>query len=73
MKNLRILFTILSAICIAIAIPVAAFADFTGLLVCAFLALLFFWLMLLCKERQKDEPPTQEETPEEEQTNEKKK
>ena len=61
MKNLRIIFTILSAICIAIAIPVAAFADFTGLIVCVFLALLFFWLMLLCKERQKEEPPTEAE------------
>ena len=73
MKTLRIIFTILSAISVAVAIPVAVFADFTGLLICGFLALLFYWLMTICKQKQEQieqstQKTTQNNTAEEEKT-----
>lgn len=51
-KYLRIIFTILSAICIAAAIPLGIFFDFPGVIGAAAGALLFFVLMLLCKQSQ---------------------
>ena len=51
-KTLRILFTILSAVCIAVVIPVGAFGGWVWAIGCALFAVLFFGLMLLCKQSQ---------------------
>ena len=50
--RLRILFTILSAICIAAFFPVGIFFDWAYAAPCALLALLFFGIMLICKQNQ---------------------
>ena len=47
--TLRILFTILSAICIAIAIPAGVWFNFTATVVCAALAFVFYLVMLTFK------------------------
>ncbi len=51
-KNLRIVFTILSAVCLAAAIPLGIFFDFVGIISAALGAGIFFVLMLLCKQSQ---------------------
>ncbi|MBQ8446542.1 MAG: hypothetical protein IJX31_02050 [Clostridia bacterium] len=51
-KNLRIIFTILSAICLAAAIPLGIFFDFVGIISAALGAGIFFVLMLLFKQSQ---------------------
>ncbi len=51
-KNLRIIFTILSAVCLAAAIPLGIFFDFVGIISAALGAGIFFVLMLLCKQSQ---------------------
>lgn len=51
-KILRIVFTILCAICIALVIPVGALWDWTPAIGIGVVALLFFGLMLLCKQAQ---------------------
>lgn len=57
-KNLRILFTILAAICLAVVMPVTLFLGWTWSGICILCALLFFGLMLLCKQAQeKQENP----------------
>ena len=50
--KLRIVFTILAAICVAAIIPVGMLFDFVPAIGVAVLALLFFGLMLLCKSKQ---------------------
>lgn len=52
MKTLRILFTILSALCVAAVIPIGSFFGFYWALAVAGAALLFFGLMLACKRAQ---------------------
>ena len=52
MGYLRIIFTILSAICIAGLIPLGMFFGWQGVAYCFFGALLFFALMLFCKQSQ---------------------
>jgi hypothetical protein len=52
MGYLRIIFTILSAICIAGLIPLGMFFGWQGVGYCFFGALLFFVLMLFCKQSQ---------------------
>ena len=47
--KLRILFTILSAICVAIAIPAGVWFDFTATIICAALAFMFYLIMLTFK------------------------
>lgn len=59
--KLRILFTVLAALCLASAIPVGIFFGFGWAGLCGFCALLFFGVMLLCKQSQemqesKDQP-----------------
>ena len=66
---LQIIFTIISAIFLAAAIPVGALVNWAWALACGFFALLFFGLMLLCKQtlamknaedtkkNETDEPP----------------
>ena len=51
-KNLRIIFTILSAICLAAAIPLGMFFDYVGWISALLGAGIFFMLMLLCKQSQ---------------------
>ena len=47
--KLRILFTILSAICVAIAIPAGVWFNFTATIICAALAFMFYLIMLTFK------------------------
>ena len=51
-KNLRIIFTVLSAICLTAAIPLGIFFDFVDLIGALLGAGIFFLLMLLCKQSQ---------------------
>ena len=61
--KLQILFTILSAICIAAFIPVGSLLDWPYAILCGLLAALFFGLMLLCKQAvaKKEEEKAQAE------------
>ena len=51
LTKLRIIFTILSALCIAAVIPLGAFFGFPVVVLCVLGALIFFGLMLICKNR----------------------
>ena len=51
-KVLRIIFTILCAICIAFVIPVGALWDWMPAIAIGIIALVFFVLMLLCTQIQ---------------------
>ena len=55
MKTLRIVFTVISAIFIALVIPVGALHSWTAAILCAMGAFLFFELMLLCKQKQEED------------------
>lgn len=66
--KLQILFTILSAICIAVIVPIGAFLSWSYAVVCILLALLFFGLMLLCKQAVNKNSP--EDEPENDETQE---
>ncbi|MBO5412248.1 MAG: hypothetical protein J6A38_04145 [Clostridia bacterium] len=50
--KLRIFFTILSAVCVAAALPVGAVLGFVWAGILALSAFLFYGLMLLCKQNQ---------------------
>ncbi len=50
--KLRILFTILSALCLGAIIPLGVWLGWVGFVVCGAGALLFFSLMLVCKQSQ---------------------
>ena len=52
MKQLRIIFTILCAICIALLVPLGAIFGWGIAGICLVSAFLFFGLMLLCKQSQ---------------------
>lgn len=52
MKTLRILFTVLSALCLAAFLPVGALAGWGYAAICAAGALCFFTLMMICKQNQ---------------------
>lgn len=60
--KLRVIFTILAAICLAAIIPIGTFWDFTPAIICAAAGGLFFLLMLFCKNKQEkqENPPSQE-------------
>ena len=62
MKTLRILFTILSAICVAGVLPLGAFLGFTWAIALGLSAFLFYLLMLYCKQAQEKNEPKTEET-----------
>ena len=62
MSVLRIIFTILSAVCLAALLPAGTFGGMPYVFVCAGGAGLFFLLMLLCKKIQDKKQP-QEPTP----------
>ena len=51
-KYLRIIFTILCAVCIAALIPLGMFLGWAGVGYCFFGAVAYFVLMLLCKQTQ---------------------
>lgn len=53
--KLRILFTILSAVCIAAVFPVGAFFGFIWALVPVIAALAFYAVMLVCKNKQEEQ------------------
>lgn len=58
--KLRVIFTILSAICIAAVVPVGVFLDYPWAILCAGLGGVFFLIMLFFKKKQekKENPPT---------------
>ena len=62
-QTLRIVFTILSAICIAAVIPVGVIGGLTAFIVCAGLAFAFFLAMLYFKGRQEQTNPETAPTP----------
>ena len=57
MYVLRIVFTILSALCLVALLPAGTFGGMPYFLVCAGGAALFFVLMLLCKRAQEKKAP----------------
>ena len=69
-KFLRILFTLLSALCVTAAFIVGAYLGFTWTIVSALSAFFFFMLMLLCKQKQEalDLARGQKQAPETENT-----
>ena len=61
----QIIFTILSALCVALILPIGTFLDWIWALICVFGAFIFFMLMRICKqarETQEENTPT-ESTP----------
>ena len=66
-KVLRILFTILSALCVTAAFIIGAYFGLTWVFISALSALFFFMLMLLCKQKQEAlDSAHKQEAPEEE-------
>ena len=63
-KNLRIICTIISALCIAAAFPVFIFFKELPGIICVVLALLFFVLMMLFKSLQETNEPATTNEPE---------
>ena len=59
MKQLRIIFTIISAVFISTVIPVGALVSWTWAGSCALFALLFYALMILCKQKQEEQEEKQ--------------
>ena len=59
LKVLRIIFTIICALCLAAAIPLGMFFDYIGVICALAGAAVFFGLMYLCKYLQdrKNPPP----------------
>ena len=62
-KNLRIIFTILSAICLAAILPASAFWSWVGVVFCVVGAGVFWMLMLICKDAQEKQEKKDEPTP----------
>ena len=56
-QTLRIIFTVLSAICVAVVIPVGVIKGLTASVVCAGLAFAFFLAMLYFKGKQEQSNP----------------
>ena len=71
--KLRILFTILSAICLALILPAMAMGGWTYLSIFGGGAVVFFLAMLICKQKQEELDPSskieEEKIPEEEMKN----
>ncbi len=55
MKQLRIVFTAVCAVCIALLFPLGMIYGWIAAGICLLSAFLSFGLMLLCKQNQKDE------------------
>lgn len=62
-QTLRIIFTLLSALCVALVLPVGAFAGLTYALICVALAFVFFVIMLYFKSKQEQSNPDDAPTP----------
>ena len=62
--TLQIVFTVLSALCVAAVIPVGALVGWAWAGACGLIALLFFGLTLLCKQSnaQREEKDKREES-----------
>ena len=60
--KLRIVFTVLAAVCLTLVLPIGAFGGLIGAIATAAAAGVFFLLMLLCKQEQekRENPPVQE-------------
>ena len=56
-QTLRIIFTVLSAICIAVVIPVGAIGGIVAAVLCAVAAFVFFAVMLFFKRKQEELDP----------------
>lgn len=54
MKTLRIIFTVIAAVFVALVIPIGALVSWTAAGICVLGGFLFFGLMLLCKQRQEE-------------------
>jgi hypothetical protein len=68
--KLRIIFTILSALCLAVVLPATAMGGLPYLALFGGGALAFFLAMLICKQKQEElEPPKPEEEEKENFTN----
>ena len=59
--KLRIIFTILSALCLAVVIPMTAFLGWAWLGVFGGGAAVFFFAMLICKQAQENADPLHKE------------
>ena len=55
--KLRILFTILSALCLALIIPIGALFDWIWFIILGGGAAMFFLAMLICKQKQEELDP----------------
>ena len=62
MVTLRIIFTILSALCLAVLLPAGTFGGMPYFLACAGASIVFFLLVLLCKKIETNKEP-KEPTP----------
>lgn len=59
--KLRILFTVLSALCLVALLPMGTFFGLSAFIPTALLAAIFFFLMLFCKQEQEKREPKQED------------
>ena len=58
-RHLRIIFTVISALCVAAILPVGAFWQFSAAITLAAVAGIFYFLMLICKQKQEELEATQ--------------
>ncbi len=68
-KIFRIIFTVLSAVCIAFVIPVGMLFDLTWACIVGLGAGVFFLAMLLCKQAQEQKEPPKTDEAEQNPTN----
>ena len=59
--KLRILFTVLSALCLIALLPMGTFFGLSAFIPTALCAGIFFFVMLFCKQEQEKREPEQEE------------
>ena len=64
-KILRIIFTLLSAACVAVVIPVGTLFDLTWALIVGISAGVFFLVAMICKQAQEKREPTKDDCLEE--------
>ena len=60
-QTLRIIFTILSALCVTVVLPVGALLGLTWAIGCAVGAFIFFVIMLFFKQKQEESNPQTQE------------
>ena len=59
--KLRILFTVLSALCLVALLPMGTFFGLSAFIPTALCAGIFFFVMLFCKQEQEKREPKQED------------